>query len=120
MSWASGIQEPLKLLRTAALNKEAVRVVSIRQKNTPGRHALSAKASRHTLRRGLAASVGVGIENKINGPRAVAQLLKLPRTEMIPQRTGDVMEACLPQNRIIEQAFHQHDLLASANQFPCV
>jgi hypothetical protein len=83
MSWACGLQKPPKLLCVAALNKEAVRVVSVRQEDVEGGDALSPKAARHTLRRGLTTSVDVGIESKIDIPWPVAQLLKLPCVRMI-------------------------------------
>jgi hypothetical protein len=85
MSWECGLQETLKLLRIAALDKEAVRVVSVGQEDMESSHALSAKPAHHPLRRRLAASVGVGIQGKIDSPRPVAQLLKLRCVRVIAQ-----------------------------------
>jgi hypothetical protein len=45
MSWASDLQQPLKLWRIATLYKEAVRIVPVRQRDAPGRYALGAKAA---------------------------------------------------------------------------
>jgi hypothetical protein len=51
---------------------------------------------RYLLRRRLATFVGVSIEGQIHRPRAIAQLEKLASIQMISQRAGNVMEACLP------------------------
>jgi hypothetical protein len=83
MSWTSGLQKPPKLLRIAALNKEAVGVVSVRQEDMESGDALSAKVARQILPRRLTTSVGVGIEGKIDGSGLLAQLLKLPCVRMI-------------------------------------
>ena len=74
----------------------------------------------HLLRRRLAASVGVGIESKIDGPRPVAELKKLTRIQMIAQRAGDVVEACLPQDRVVKQPFDENDLRATPDLLPGV
>jgi hypothetical protein len=83
MSWTSGLQKSPKPLCVAALNKEAVGVVSVRQEDMEGGETLSPKAARQILCRGLTTSVGVGIEGKVDSPRPIAQLLKLPRVRMI-------------------------------------
>jgi hypothetical protein len=85
MSWARGLQQKLKLLRVAALNEEAVGVVTVRQKDLESRHALSPQAARHTLRSSLAAVVGIRVEGNINIARAIAQLPKLGCVGMIAQ-----------------------------------
>jgi hypothetical protein len=83
MSWTSGLQKPPKLLPIAALNKEAVGIVSVRQEDMESADALSAKAAHQILCCRLTTSVGVGIEGKIYSPGPVAQLLKLPCVGMI-------------------------------------
>ena len=72
MSWKSGLQKTLKLLCIAALNKEAVRVVSVRQEDMESGDALSAKVARQILPRRLTTSVGVGIEGHIDGATVIA------------------------------------------------
>jgi hypothetical protein len=85
MSWPRGLQQKLKLLGVAALNEEAVGVVSIGQKDLGSRHALSPQAACYALRSSLAALVGIGVEGNINMARAIAQLLKLGCVGMIAQ-----------------------------------
>jgi hypothetical protein len=79
MSWNSSLQEALKLLRVAALNKKTVWIAPLRQMDASCRDALGAKAAQPPLRRGLPASVAIGVEGQIDSPGAVAQLLKLSR-----------------------------------------
>ena len=61
----------LELLHIAALNEEAVRIVSVWQKDMKGVHPMSAKAVRHQLRRRLATAVSVGIESNVDCPGTV-------------------------------------------------
>src|SRR5688572_24045848 len=46
--------------------------------------------------------------------------MKLSRIQVGPQRAGDIMESRLPQSGPIEQALHQHDLMALTHLLPAV
>jgi hypothetical protein len=92
----SRLQETLKLVGVATLDEEAIGVVSVGQGYAPRGHPLSPETPRHPLRCVLAAPIGVGIESQVDGPRAIAQLLKLSRVELVAHRTGDMVESCLP------------------------
>src|ERR1700722_6856114 len=100
-------QQRLKLAGVAALHEEAIRILAIGQRDLTRRDALFPKTMRETLRRLWAAAVGVGIESEIDGSGTVAQLPKLARVEVGPQRAGDVVKAGLPQDGIVEQAFDE-------------
>ena len=80
----SRLQETLKLVGVAALDEEAVGVVSVGHGYAPSGHALSPETARHPMSRLLAALVGVGIEDQVDCSRGVTQLLKLSRIEMVP------------------------------------
>jgi hypothetical protein len=66
------------------------------QQDTTGGDAVCAETMSQLLGGLLAALVGIDIEGKIDGARAVAQLEKLVHVEMSSQRTGDVVKARLP------------------------
>src|SRR6185369_10722513 len=69
----------------------------------------------------LPAAIGIGIERQIDGAHgALAKLPNLSGIQARSQRAGDVAKSCLPQDRPIEQAFHQHDLAAVTNHFPVI
>ena len=98
----SGLQQLLKLVSIAALNKEAVGILSGGQGYAPSSHSLSPETPRHSLSRLLAALVRVGIESQIDGPPAIAQLLELSRVEVVPHRAGDIVEPSLPKHGVVE------------------
>src|SRR5215472_7223310 len=75
---------------------------------------------RETLRRLLAAAVGVGIKGQIHGSRTVAQLPELTCIEMGSQRTGDVLKPGLPQQGIVEQALDEDDFGMRSGLRPAV
>src|SRR5277367_3597509 len=102
-SWQSRLQQRLELARVATLDKEAVRVVAIWQRDDTDVHALFPEPAGKQLRRLLAAAVRIGIKGQIDGSRTVAQLAILLPVEMTSHRTGDVVKTGLPQHGVIEQ-----------------
>src|SRR5262249_57364759 len=62
------------------------------------------------LRRLLAAAVSIGVKGYIHSSRTVAQLPILAYVEMISQRAGDVVEARLPQDGVVEQTLDEDHL----------
>src|SRR6516164_4835923 len=75
---------------------------------------------RETLRRLLAAAVGIGIEGHVDGSGTVAQLPELTCIEMGSQRTGDVLKPGLPQHGIVEQALDEDDFRMRSGLRPAV
>src|ERR1700733_12239411 len=118
MSWESGLQEPLKLLGIAALNKETVRIVPVRQGGPPSGYASFLKTSREALRCLLAAAVVIRIKGQIDGAWAVAELPKLTRIEMGSQRAGDVLKSGLPHRSIVEQPFDEDHFRIGLDSLP--
>ena len=92
--------------------------MAVRQRDASHGHALRPETPRYLLRRRLSASIGVGIKGQIYHPRAIAQLEKLACIQMIPQGTSDVMEACLPYHREVEQSFHENNLRGAPDLLP--
>src|SRR5258708_4913365 len=102
-SWQGSLQQRLELARGAFLDKEAVRVVAIGQRDSANVHALLSEPAGERLRRLLPTAVRVGIKGQINGPRTVAQLPILVHIEMISHRAGEVVKTGLPQDGVVEQ-----------------
>src|SRR6516164_1237574 len=92
----SGLQQSLKLVSITALNEKAVGILSGGVGDAPGGHPLSPETPRHPLSSPFAALVGVRVESQIDGPLAVAQLLKLSCVEMIAHEAGHIVESGLP------------------------
>ena len=110
----------LELPGVAALDEEAVRIVSLRQGDTQSVDSLSPEAERDLLCGALPALIGVGIEGQVDRAGAIAQLAKLTCIEMASHRTGDVVEARLPQDGEVEQAFDQDDVRAFPKLVPAI
>jgi hypothetical protein len=87
------------------LDEEAVRIVPVRQRDTQSGHTSSPEAAGDLLCGPLTALVGVGIEGQVDSATVTAQLVKLARVEIAPQRAGDVVKAGLPQEGEIERAW---------------
>src|ERR1035438_7025240 len=76
------LQHRLELARIAALDKEAVRILAVGQRDQRSSDASFPESSREVLCRVLAAAVTVGIKGNIDGSASVAELPKLARIEM--------------------------------------
>ena len=83
-------------------------------------YALLAEPAGKRLRRLLAAAVGVGIKGQIDGSRAVAELSKLVRIEMVSHRAGDVVKAGLPQHGVVEQTLDENHFRILPDLLPCI
>src|SRR5438067_7695724 len=106
---------------SAAVDKEAVGVVTIGQVNREGFDAVRPQTLGELAGCSLPAAVVIGVESQVDGTQgAVAQLMKLSGIQACPERAGDVAKTCLPQDHPIEQAFHQHDLAAVTNLLPAI
>ena len=102
------LQQRLELTRIAALDKEAVRIMAVGQRDGANVYALLGEPAGKRLRRLLAAAVRVGIKGQIDGSRTVAELPKLARIEMGSHRAGDVVKAGLPQDGVVEQTLDEN------------
>ena len=83
----------LELVRIAALNKEAVRIVALGQRHGAHVYALLAESADKRLCRLLATAVPIGIKGQVDGSRTVAELAELARIEIGTHRAGDVAES---------------------------
>src|SRR5271170_5176675 len=119
-SWQGRLQQRLELARVATLDKEAVRVVAIWQRDYTDVHALLSEPAGKQLRRMLAAAVRIGIKGQIDGSRTVAQLAILLPVEMTSHRTGDVVKTGLPQHGVVEQTLDKNHVRILPDLLPCV
>src|ERR1035438_3557023 len=92
------LQHRLELTRIAAMDKEAVRIMALGQRDRANIHPLLSEPAGKRLRRLLTTTVRVGIKNQIDDSHAVAELAKLACVEMVSHRAGDVVVTCLPQH----------------------
>src|ERR1700694_412876 len=102
MSWQGSLQQRLELACIAVLDKEAVRVVAIGQRDSANVHSLLSEPAGKRVRRLLATAVCIGIKGQIDSSRTVAQLPMLAPVEVISHRAGDVVKAGLPQDSVVE------------------
>ena len=102
------LQQRLELARIAALDKEAVRIVALGQRDGANVHPLLSEPAGKRLCRLLTTAVGVGIKGQIDDSRTVAELAKLACIEMGSHRAGDVVKTCLPQHGVVEQPLDEN------------
>src|SRR5215467_5840036 len=94
--------------------------MAVGQRYSANQDAPFPETLRETLRRLLAAAVGVGIEGHVDGSGPVAQLPELASIEMGSQRTGDVLKPGLPQHGIVDQALDEDDFRMRSGLRPAV
>ena len=105
----------------AAVDEEAVGVVTIGQINREGFDAVRPQTLGELTGGPLPAAVGIGVESQVNSTRgSVAQLMRLHGIQASPQGAGDIMKPRLPQDSLVEQALHEHDLAAVTNLLPAI
>src|ERR1700674_4174631 len=104
------LQQRLKLTRVAALDKEAVRIMAIGQRDRAHVYALLGEPADKRLSRLLTTAVPIGIKSQVESSRTVAELAELARIEIGTHRAGDVVETGLPQCGVVEQPFDQNHL----------
>jgi hypothetical protein len=106
---ASGYVESatVKLLSSAAADKEAVGIVAVWQRDPASVDALLSEPAGKRLRRLPTTAIRVGVKGEIDGSRGVAELPELARVEMGSQRVGDVLKSGLPHRGVVEQPFDE-------------
>jgi hypothetical protein len=102
----------------AVLGEEAVRVMVIGQQDFANVDTLLSEPAGKRLRRLLAAAVSIGVKGYIHGSPTVAQLPILAYVEMISHRAGDVVEARLPQDGVVEQTLDKNHLRTMPDLLP--
>src|SRR5580658_4186190 len=75
---------------------------------------------RERLHGTLPAAVGVGIKCQVDGAHTIAQLTKLVCVELSSHGAGDVAEAGLPQDGVIEQTLYENHFGTLPDLFPRV
>ena len=93
---------------TAAVDKEAVGVVALGQRDQASGDASLPEPLREALGCLLAAAVAVGIKGQIDGPGTITELPKLAGIEMGSQRAGYVVKTRLSKHGVVEKALNEN------------